>query len=147
MANAPTGTAPAPMTLAADTARELMTPNPLSIEENTSVTQALAVLTDRGLSAAVVTDEAGRPRGVLTRDDLLVHERERLGAGADPNTPVPTCVADVMTPTLFSVTPDTPARAVVVQLIGLQVQQLFVVDGFGAPIGSVSTFDVLRRLV
>ena len=147
MANAPTRTAPAPLTLVADTAQDLMTPNPLSIEENTSVTQALAVLTDRGLSAAVVTDEAGRPRGVLTRDDLLVHERERRGDGADPGTPDPTRVADVMTPTLFSVTPDTPARAVVEQLLGLKVQQLFVVDDSGAAIGSVSTFDVLRRLV
>src|SRR2546423_1008870 len=142
MANPPTGTAP--MTLAADTARDLMAPNPVSIEVGASVAEAVALLTDRGLSAAPVIDEAGHPRGVVSRDDILVHERERLATrapGADP-----TRVGDLMTPTVFSVTPDTPARAVVEQLLGLHVQQLYVVDDAGALIGSISTFDVLRHL-
>ena len=32
---------------------------------------------DRGFSAAPVIDAAGRPVGVLSRTDLLVHEREQ----------------------------------------------------------------------
>ena len=144
MAHAPTGTAP--LTLAAETAHDLMTPNPVSIEADAPVADALALLTDRGLSAAVVIDEAGRPHGVITRDDILVHERERLDSPV-PATPDPTRVADIMTPTVFSVTPDTAARAVVQQLLGVKVQQLFVVDDDGALIGSISTFDVLRHLV
>ena len=143
MANALIGTAP--LTLAAATAADLMTPNPVSIEAGAPIAAALALLTDRGLGAALVIDEAGRPLGVVTRDDILVHERERL-AGVAAGAPDPSRVADVMTPTVFSVTPDTTARAVVEQLLGLKVQQLFVVDNAGAPIGTVSTFDVLRHL-
>jgi CBS domain-containing protein len=150
MANPPLpGTSPAPLTLVADTARDLMTPNPVSIEADVPVAEAVALLTDRGLSAAPVIDEAGHPRGVISRDDILVHERERLATrapGADPSGPDPARVADIMTPTVFSVTPDTSARAVVEQLLGLKVQQLFVVDDAGALIGSISTFDVLRHL-
>ena len=151
MANPPLpGTSPARLTLAADRAGDLMAPNPVSIEAGAPVTEAIALLTDRGLSAAPVIDEAGHPRGVISRDDILVHERERLATrapGAAPaGAPDLTRVADIMTPTVFSVPPDTPARAVVEQLLGLHVQQLFVVDGAGALIGSISTFDVLRHL-
>jgi CBS domain-containing protein len=151
MANPPLpGTSPARLTLAADRAGDLMAPNPVSIEADAPVAEAIALLTDRGLSAAPVIDEAGHPRGVISRDDILVHERERLATrapGAAPAAPDPTRVADIMTPTVFSVPPDTPARAVVGQLLGLRVQQLFVVDGDGALIGSINTFDVLRHLV
>src|SRR5439155_19841289 len=69
------------MMLDAATAEDLMTPNPISIHGSASVQEALALLTDRGFSAAPVIDDAGRPVGVLSRTDLLVHERER-GAGA-----------------------------------------------------------------
>jgi CBS domain-containing protein len=136
------------VTLAADTAEDLMTPNPVSIPENASVAEAIALLTDRGLSAAPVIDEAGNPRGVISRDDILIHQRERLAAslGSAPG-PDPSRVADLMTPTVFSVTPDTPAREVVRQLLALKVQQLFVVDGSGALIGAVRALDVLRHLV
>jgi CBS domain-containing protein len=133
------------LTLAAATAEELMTPNPRCIPEDASLAEAIALLTDRGLNAAPVIDEAGHPRGVISRDDILIHERERLTSAsesADWDR-----VADLMTPTLFSVTPDTPARLVVQQLLGLKVQQLFVVDQTGAVVGSVSSMDVLRHLV
>src|SRR5438876_11343413 len=74
-------TAPPQLVLEAATAEELMTSNPISIHASASVQEALALLTDRGFSAAPVIDDAGRPVGVLSRTDILVHERER-GASA-----------------------------------------------------------------
>jgi CBS domain-containing protein len=133
------------MTLAAETAEELMTPNPVSLPQDASVAAAIALLTDRGLSAAPVIDEAGHPRGVITHGDILVHERERLAAVSPP--PDDSRVADLMTPTVFSVTPGAPAREVVRQLLALKVQQLYVVDETGSLIGSVSARDVVRHLV
>jgi CBS domain-containing protein len=146
MVPAPTDTFPAALTLAAETARDLMTPNPVSIREGASVAEAIALLTDRGLSAAPVIDEAGRPRGVLTHGDILVHERQRLTCLTAAPPADASRVADLMTPTIFSVTPDAPARQVVEQLLGLQVQQLFVVDDAGALVGSISARDVVRHL-
>src|ERR1044071_2159988 len=68
--------APPAMFLDAMTAEDLMTPNPISIHAGASAQEAVAMLTDRGFSAAPVIDEAGRPVGVLSRTDLLVHELE-----------------------------------------------------------------------
>src|SRR5262245_17034268 len=70
-------TAPAPMILEGAIAEDLMTVNPISIHAGASVQEALAMMTDRGFSAAPVIDDAGRPVGVLSRTDLLVHQRER----------------------------------------------------------------------
>ncbi len=138
----------APLTLAAETAADLMTPNPVSIERTASVPAAIALLTDRGLSATPVIDEAGNPLGVVSREDILIHERERLAAaGGKALPPDPSTVADLMTPAVLSVTADTPAREVIGQMLALKVQQLFVVDDAGALVGSVSASDVLRRLV
>jgi CBS domain-containing protein len=137
------------MTLAAETARDLMAPDPISITQDAPVAEAIALLTQREHGAAPVIDEAGHPVGVLSRTDILIHQRERLlargvapSAGSDP-----TLVRDLMTPAIFSVTAETPARTVVEQLLALKVQQVFVVDDSGALIGIVGAMDVLRRLI
>jgi CBS domain-containing protein len=146
---APAFTAPpsAPLTLAAATAADLMSSNPVSIPQDAPVAEAVTLLADRGLSAAPVIDEAGNPRGVISRDDILIHERERLASPRTAAGPDTSRVADLMTPAIFSVTPDAGAREVVRQLLELKVQQLFVVDDSGALIGSVCARDVLRHLV
>jgi CBS domain-containing protein len=155
----------APLTLSATTAAEMMTPNPVSIRDIATIKEALALLTDKGISAAPVIDEAGRPVGVLSRTDLLVHEREQVEHVTPPETyerdelarAVPAgfqvervdeaLVRDIMTPVVFSVTPETPARTVIRQLLGLNVHRLFVVDGAGVLVGVISTVDVLRQLL
>src|SRR5262245_39936374 len=68
--------------LDAATAADLMPPNPVSIRTGATVQEAVAFLTDRGFSAAPVIDAAGRPVGVLSRADIVVHDRERAHAPA-----------------------------------------------------------------
>jgi len=131
---------PAPLTLLADTARDLMTPGPVSITSTATVAEATAFLTDRGFGAALVIDEAGHPLGVVTRTDLLIHARERAGNGAQ------TPVSSVMTEGVFSVQEGTPARSVVAQMVALNVHHLFVVDPAGVVVGVIGTLDVLRKL-
>src|SRR3989442_1315127 len=101
-----------------------MTGSPVSIEENASLREAIAFMIDRHISGMPVIDEAGRPVGVLTRTDILVHDRETAehltaaGFAAEPETgsPLsrkllaefqiervdPTPVRDVMTPVVIS---------------------------------------------
>src|SRR5207302_6938674 len=62
--------------LRAETAADLMTANPVSVREDASLKEAIALLIDRGYSAAPVIDRAGRPVGVLSRTDVIVHDRE-----------------------------------------------------------------------
>jgi CBS domain-containing protein len=119
-----------------------MTPNPVSVSASATVRKARAFLTDKGVSGAPVIDEAGRPVGVLTQTDLVVHDRE-LPDGGDPGE---SRARDLMTPAVFTVRPDAPAAAVVEQLLGFNVHRLFVVDDAGLLVGVVSAFDVLRGL-
>lgn len=161
-------TIPAPPTLGLDarTAEELMVPNPISLRDNVTIPEAVALMTDRGFSAAPVIDEAGRPVGVLTRTDLLIHEREqgrhalpaedaqtegslprlwREGFSIEITDSTP--VRDIMTPIVFTVSTSTSSFEVVKRLCELRVHQLFVVDDENALVGMISTFDIVRHLL
>ena len=158
-----------PATLEAHSAADLMTTNPLSIRADASVREAVSFLIDKGISGAPVIDDAGRPVGVLTQTDILLHDRQRVEyvtpAGAtyeefESGAPLSadwwgnfqvervdaTPVRDLMTPALFSVALDTPAAQVVEQMAELNVHRLFVVDNKGVLVGVISALDVLRRL-
>jgi len=153
----------------AETAAELMKPNPVSIRDDACVREAIVLLTTKGFSAAPVIDKAGRPVGVLSRSDILVHDREKvdylrthgeffnepdvetpdgekLKSGFQVENVDKTRVRDLMTPAVFSVTPDAPADKVVKEMLALRVHRLFVVDSNGVLVGVVSALDVLRHL-
>jgi CBS domain-containing protein len=153
------------LTLRADTAADLMTENPISLHETTTVRDALAMMIDRDVSAAPVVNDAGRPVGVVTVTDVLIHEREatvpagiraelaaseslasKLGDGFQIELSDPTTVAEIMTPGLFTVTPGHPAAAAVADMVRFKTHHLFVEDG-GVIVGVISSGDVLRRLV
>jgi CBS domain-containing protein len=116
-----------------------------------------------------VIDNAGRPVGVLSRADIVVHHRhkaeyvppvpdyyqktdlatpsgEPLPSGFQAESAVQTRVRDIMTPVVFSVSAEAPARRVVGDMVGLKVHRLFVVDQGGVLIGVISALDVLRHL-
>src|SRR5262245_38186246 len=59
-------------------AGDLMTPNPVPIREVAPVKEAIAFLVDRRITGAPVIDGAGRPVGVLTQTDLIIHDREEV---------------------------------------------------------------------
>lgn len=137
------GTIP-PLTLRAETVAELMTTNPISLRDNAPVADAVALLNRKGFHAAPVIDETGRPVGVLSYTDILAHERRQ---DEDPSpTSENICARDLMTPAVFSLPADAPARRVVSDMVALSVHQLFVVDKAGVLVGVVSALDVLRRL-
>jgi CBS domain-containing protein len=157
------------LVLRAETAADLMTENPVSIPANALVSEAVVLLTERGFSAAPVIDEAGRPVGVLSRTDLLIHDREseghlsscqcqegRAGVARDARrfhhegfqvrSIDRTRVRDIMTPAALCVMPETPVAQVVQQLLQLNVHRLFVVDDSGILVGVISAVDFLRHL-
>jgi len=150
--------------LAGKTAGDLMTPNPVSIEDTATVEEAIALLTDKGFSAAPVIDEAGHPVGVLTQSDILLHDREEVEYVAPPEfehgTPLPrsmwadfqvervdtTPVRDLMTPAVLCVAEETAAWTALQQMRERNVHRLFVVDQDGVLVGVVTTMDVVRHL-
>jgi len=157
------------LALQAETAADLMTPNPISLDEQATMREALTLLIDKGYTAAPVIDPAGRPVGVLSRTDLLVHDRETveylpeapefytraelksgsgepLGRGFQVEKVDRTRVRDLMTPVVFCVSPEAPAAKVVADLVNLNVHRLFVVDDAGVLVGVISSQDILRHL-
>ncbi len=130
------------LVLKADTARDLMTPGPVSLAETASMDDAMVFVTERGFGAAVVIDDAGHPLGVVTKTDILVHAKQHPAVGDDTAT-----VADVMTPAVFSVRENATARQVVEQMLVLNVHHLFVVDDEGVVVGVISPLDIVRKLV
>jgi CBS domain-containing protein len=146
-----------------------MAPNPVSISEKATVKEATVLLSEKGFSAAPVIDDAGRPVGVVSQTDIVIHARqkaeyltpapeyyERSDLATATNEPLRdgfqvenvdrTSVRDIMTPAVFSVTPETPASKVVEQVLALKVHRLFVVDRAGVLIGVISALDLLRHL-
>jgi CBS-domain-containing membrane protein len=145
MASTPTMPRASRLTLDPVRAAELMTPNPMSLRDEAIVAEAMSWLIEKGFSAAPVIDPSGRPIGVVSRADILIHERERLRSMLAPSAD-PATVADIMTPAVFSVAPQTPVEQVVEQLLTLNVHQLYVVDQHAHLIGVISAHDVLRHL-
>jgi CBS-domain-containing membrane protein len=130
------------LTLAARTAAELMSADLHTLPATVTPAEATAFLTAKGIGAALIVDEAGRPAGVLSKSDLLIHNCEAVHGG----TAAPTAVRDLMTPVVFSVRPDAPARQVVEELLSFQVHRLFVVDDEGRPVGVITPTDIIRKL-
>src|SRR5262249_45387627 len=153
-----------PLVLHARTAADLMTPNPQSLEQDASLLEAIAWLVDKGISGAPVIDEAGRPVGVLSRTDVLIHDREEVQhlnpPEIDYGTPLPrkwwegfqlervdtTRVRDLMTPAVFCVKENVRAWSVIEQVRELNVHRLFVVDENGVLVGVITSLDVVRHL-
>jgi len=150
----------APLVLQAHVAADLMIPDPISIRAEASIEEAMTLFTDKGIHAAPVIDEAGRPIGVVSRSDLLVHQCERAKnrdgrpeyfftpnfEGNAKSDAARMTVAELMTPAVFAVSPDTPIQRVVSDMVGLHVHRLFVVDEVGVLVGVISTMDVLKHL-
>ena len=167
----PAATAKTPrMFLKVATAQEVMTSNPLSLDEDTTVREAAALLLDKGISAAPVINEAGHPVGLLSRTDLLRHQREteemlqpedrvyhraetglphgeRLGKGFQVLTGDKTRVRNIMTATIFTVIPEMPIELTIKEMLMRKVHHLCVVDRFGVLVGIISPLDILRALV
>jgi CBS domain-containing protein len=157
------------LTLKARTAADLMTDHVISIPEVAPLHEAIAVLTDRGFSGAPVINEAGRPVGVISASDILIHDRNapayakpmpeyytrsdlRAAIGEDVGgfqveAVDRTKVRDVMTPVVFSIRPDAPARQVIEELLNLGVHRLFVIDRDDVLVGVIAMSDILRRLL
>ncbi len=141
------------LSLQAQTAEDLMTRNPVSIQASATPQEAAEFFYKHGFSAAPVIDEAGRALGVLSLSDLAWFQRAKDGHFQDatpevkPKVSTSRTVREIMTPADFSVRPETPIRQVLEEMCASKIHRLFVVDGEGTLIGVIAAFDVMRDLI
>lgn len=142
----------------------VMTARVLAVRPDVSLEALADLLLDRGIGGAPVVDEAGRPVGVVSKTDLM---REHLMAGetGESVTPgwhpsrahfqvevgrgfhgaaAPASVADVMTPTAFTLSEDAPVAEAAALMAFEGVHRVPVVGGDGRVVGIVTSLDVLR---
>lgn len=131
--------------LAAIRARDLMLGDPISLAHGASVREALSLLTTKGLDAAPVINDAGRPAGVVSTSDILTHISEQqlgdLRISLDS-----TRVADIMTPVVISIVPEAPVERVISEMVAHKVQRLYVIDDEGVVHGVIRAMDVLSAM-
>jgi predicted transcriptional regulator len=126
-------------------ARDLMTGGLVSVRGSATLDEAIRLMTERGLSAVPVINQAGRPCGVLSRTDVLVHSRETSHSVARGAAEGAARVSDHMTPAIFTVPLEMPARDVIRHMVQMNVHQLFVTDKDDSLLGVINALDVLRH--
>ena len=143
------------------TARDLMTAEVVTVPPETPALAIARLLADRGISAVPVVDAEGRLKGIVTEADLirrLAGEEDKptswfaglfstgaSGAERYARTHGMTA-ADIMTESVVTAAPDTPASTVAHLMEERGVRRVLV-TAEGRLRGLVSRADLLRALV
>ena len=150
--------------MADKTVRDIMTPDPVTVEPAMSVTDAARLMVDRGIGALPVV-KGGELVGLVTEGDLIMKDVKleyptyiHLLDGFimyPPSTTrfehelkkaVAATVGDVMTAEPHTVQADTSVEDVATLLVDRDVSRLPVLDG-DELVGIVTKSDVLRSMI
>jgi CBS domain-containing protein len=142
-------------------ARDLMTPDVVTVPPETPVMAIARLLADRGISAVPVVDAEGKVLGIVTEADLIrriAGEEDRPASWfgslfADPAAQAEryarthgVTARDLMTEKVVSVSPETTAAHIAQMMEQQNIRRVVVVEG-GKLRGIVSRADLLRALV
>ena len=154
------------------TAEDLMASPVITLNTETSLSEAARMLSEHNVSGALVTDHRDASVGVVSLFDIVSHV---AGLGRDPEAaggfdrysyprfaeageggeaewedvePAPmkeTTVGEIMSAEIIEVPPDLPARDVAKRLAEKHIHRIFV-SGKNGPVGVISTMDVLKSV-
>lgn len=124
---------------------ELMQNEVPSVRMEDRVGDAVALLSDDHLSALPVVDRQGRIVGVFSTADLAAAELEAGNEVGRESLFERTPVRNVMTPYVFTVTPETDVKEAAQNMLYTNVHRLFVTRD-GRPVGVISTTDITRAV-
>ena len=108
----------------------------LTIGPAHTLRDAARLMTEKGVGAAVVSDDESGGPGVVSERDIL----NSLGRGEDPDAER---VGDHMTDKVISAAPDWSLERAAVEMARRHIRHLVVVDG-GELIGMLSMRDIVR---
>lgn len=114
--------------------RDIMTPDPLTIERTLSVVDAARIMRSSDIGDVIVCDH-GKLYGVLTDRDIVVRA---VAEGRDPSKIM---VAEVCSCDLITVDAETPAEQAVTLMRENAIRRIPVIED-GMPIGIVTLGDL-----
>ena len=125
--------------------KDVMTPNPITIDPNQPVLEALLVMYQRDIRRLPVM-EGGKLVGIISDRDI----KQTMGrpalvsrqAGEEPELKL--SIRDVMTQNLITVSQDDDLKDAIELLIENKISGLPVVDQDQKLVGVISAIDVLR---
>jgi CBS domain-containing protein len=116
--------------------REIMTPNPHTLDANTTVEDAARAMRDEDIGDVIVVD-SDRMCGIVTDRDIVVRA---IAEGKQPST---VKLADICSADVTSVSPDDPIDKAVSSMRERALRRLPVVEN-GRPVGIVSMGDLAQ---
>jgi CBS domain-containing protein len=116
--------------------REGMSSVVLTIGPSHTLREAATLMTDKGVGAAVVIDEAAQGPGIISERDIL----NSVGRGEDPDGER---VAEHMRDTVITASPGWSLERAAAEMAKRGIRHLVIVDD-GRPVGVLSMRDIMR---
>jgi CBS domain-containing protein len=107
-----------------------------TVSKDATIKEAAAAMREHNINALVVTTS---PPSIITSTDVLA-------VAADGGDPAALCVADVMTTSVETVTPDLFLEEVAAMMTNFDINHLPVVDIDDEYVGMVSSTDITAQL-
>jgi len=108
----------------------------LTVGTGHTLREAARQMTEKGVGAAVVLDEASPAPGIVSERDIL----NSLGRGEDPDTET---VGDHMSDSVIAAAPDWSLERAAMEMARRHIRHLVVVEG-GELAGVLSMRDIVR---
>jgi CBS domain-containing protein len=132
------------------TARDVMTPDPVTVGEGTPIRAVAETMAHRRLKRLPVVDGAGKLRGIVSRLDLLRTVAAGFAVSADEPRPVglrsDLPLSRVMRRDVPLVHPDTPIAEVLQAVVSTRLNRALVIDDRRRVLGIVTDEEVLERV-
>jgi CBS domain-containing protein len=135
----------------------VMHTHPYRVTAQQPVRELLALFVDKGISAAPVVDEQGRPIGFVSKTDV-VRQLHRPTPGERPESTTQVqpwwdaerlaqlTVGAIMTPAVYSFTPESTVADATAVMAFERMHHVPVMDASGMLVGMVSALDILDWL-
>ncbi|WP_104989798.1 CBS domain-containing protein [Deinococcus sp. NW-56] len=118
------------------TLREIMTPNPVTVDPQATLKEVATLMLEQDIGAVLVMD-GDRPSGIITDRDIVIRA---VAYGHDYGT----AVTDYTTGSVFTMEADADVQEAAREMADRQLRRLPVTDG-GKIVGMVSLGDLAVR--
>ena len=146
------------------TVADVMTRDPIVVQRETSLTEAIKTLAEKHISGLPVVDDAGKLVGIISETDLMWQEtgvtppayimfldsviylKNPATYERDLHKSLGQTVGEVMNDKAISTAPDKPLKDAAKSMRDRNVQRLPVVDTEGQVIGILTRGDIVRAM-